>query len=40
MQPVENTRRDLFEAMKEVAETGQGPQEQLPSMGCWIKWRD
>jgi peroxiredoxin len=31
-------RRDLFEAMKEVAETGQGPQEQIPSMGCSIKW--
>jgi hypothetical protein len=32
-------RRDLFEAMKQVAETGQGPQEQIPSMGCSIKWR-
>ncbi len=31
-------RRDLFEAMKEVAETGQGPREQIPSMGCSIKW--
>jgi peroxiredoxin len=35
-----NVRRDLFEAMKQVAETGQGPQEQIPSMGCSIKWRD
>lgn len=32
-------RRDLFEAMKGVAETGRGPQEQIPSMGCSIKWR-
>ena len=32
-------RRDLFEAMKAVAETGQGPQEQIPSMGCGIKWK-
>ena len=32
-------RRDLFEAMKQVAETGHGPQEQIPSMGCSIKWR-
>ncbi|MDJ0808286.1 MAG: thioredoxin family protein [Gammaproteobacteria bacterium] len=32
-------RRDLFEAMKQVAETGQGPEEQIPSMGCSIKWR-
>jgi peroxiredoxin len=33
------TRRDLYEAMKQVAETGRGPQEQIPSMGCSIKWR-
>lgn len=33
-------RRDLFEAMKQVAETGQGPREQVPSMGCSIKWKD
>ena len=32
-------RRDLFEAMKIVAETGQGPEEQIASMGCSIKWR-
>ncbi len=32
-------RRDLFEAMKQVAETGQGPREQIASMGCSIKWR-
>ncbi len=32
-------RRDLFEAMKLVAETGQGPREQTPSIGCSIKWR-
>lgn len=31
-------RRDLFEAMKLVAETGQGPADQVPSMGCSIKW--
>lgn len=35
-----NARRDLFEAMKQVAETGQGPEEQIPSMGCSIKWKD
>jgi hypothetical protein len=33
-----DARRDLFEAMKQVAETGQGPAEQIPSMGCSIKW--
>ena len=32
-----DVRRDLFEAMKQVAETGKGPQEQIPSMGCSIK---
>ncbi|WP_295441384.1 thioredoxin family protein [uncultured Thiodictyon sp.] len=31
-------RRDLFEAMREVAQTGRGPAEQVPSMGCSIKW--
>jgi peroxiredoxin len=33
-----DARRDLFEAMCEVARTGQGPAEQIPSMGCSIKW--
>ena len=32
-------RRDLFEAMRLVAETGKGPEDQVPSMGCSIKWR-
>ncbi|MCU7805878.1 MAG: thioredoxin family protein [Candidatus Thiodiazotropha sp. (ex Lucinoma borealis)] len=36
----QNVHRDLFEAMKMVAETGHGPQEQIPSMGCSIKWRE
>ena len=34
-----DARRDLFEAMHEVARTGQGPAEQIPSMGCSIKWK-
>jgi len=34
-----DVRRDLFEAMKMVAETGRGPEQQTPSMGCSIKWR-
>ena len=33
-------RRDLFLAMKQVAETGRGPREQIPSMGCSIKWKE
>ena len=35
-----DVRRDLFEAMCQVAETGKGPAEQISSMGCSIKWRD
>ena len=35
-----DARRDLFEAMVKVATTGQGPREQIPSMGCSIKWKE
>lgn len=35
----EGTRRELVEAMTQVARTGRGPAEQVPSMGCSIKWR-
>ena len=39
-QPVpEDLPRDLYDAMKQVAETGKGPLEQIPSMGCSIKWK-
>lgn len=34
-----DARRELFEAMRQVAQTGHGPTEQLPSVGCSIKWR-
>ena len=36
---VPNARRELYEAMAQVAETGAGPREQIASMGCSIKWR-
>ena len=36
---VKNARRELYEAMKLVADTDHGPKEQIPSMGCSIKWR-
>lgn len=36
---VPNARRDLYEAMKLIAETGRGPAEQPLSAGCSIKWR-
>lgn len=32
--------KELVLAMTQIAETGQGPQEQIPSMGCSIKWRE
>jgi hypothetical protein len=38
MTPIANACCDLFEAMKQIADTGYGPKEQLPSMGCSIKW--
>ncbi len=31
--------RDLFEAMRRIAKTGKGPREQIPSIGCSIKWK-
>ncbi|WP_428608034.1 thioredoxin family protein [Sedimenticola sp.] len=37
---MEDARRDLFEAMRQVALTGKGPEDQIPSIGCSIKWRD
>ncbi len=37
--PVPGARRELFEAMKRVAETGEGPREQTSSIGCSIKWK-
>jgi peroxiredoxin len=34
-----SVRRDLFEAMKQIAATGQGPRDQTSSIGCSIKWK-
>jgi peroxiredoxin len=36
----EGTPRDLFEAMRQIADTGQGPREQIASIGCSIKWKE
>jgi peroxiredoxin len=36
---VPNAKRELFEAMKLIAETGKGPKEQIASVGCSIKWK-
>ena len=40
MSPVPGGRRELYEAMTQVAQTGAGPEQQTASMGCSIKWRD
>tara|TARA_B100000989_G_scaffold87360_1_gene62912 strand:- start:18 stop:572 length:555 start_codon:yes stop_codon:yes gene_type:complete len=37
--PVRTGESDLFQAMKQIAETGKGPKEQIPSAGCGIKWK-
>jgi len=37
--PVPDAKRDLFEALVQVARTGKGPAEQISSMGCSIKWK-
>lgn len=39
MTAVKGARRELYEAMKLVADTGHGPRDQIASMGCSIKWR-
>ena len=38
-QPTDTTARELHDAMLMVAATGSGPQSQIPSMGCSIKWK-
>lgn len=38
-QAVPDARRELYEAMMQVARTGTGPKDQIASMGCSIKWR-
>ena len=35
----EDAKRELFEAMLQVARSGKGPAEQVPGIGCSIKWR-
>ncbi len=35
-----SSTRDLFHAMRQIAETGLGPKEQIASIGCSIKWRE
>jgi peroxiredoxin len=37
--PVRDGENDLLKAMKQVAVTAKGPQDQIPSAGCGIKWK-
>jgi hypothetical protein len=34
-----NARRELVEAMREIASGGKAPADQIPSVGCSIKWK-
>ena len=38
LKPVRKGESDLLAAMKQIAESGAGPKNQIPSMGCNIKW--
>ena len=38
LKPVGSGDSDLYKAMKQIAESGNGPKDQIPSMGCNIKW--
>ena len=38
LKPINNGESDLKVAMKIIAKTNKGPDQQIPSMGCNIKW--
>ena len=38
LKPVSNSESDLLKAMRLIVKTGKGPKNQIPSMGCNIKW--
>ncbi|MDB9986962.1 thioredoxin family protein [Candidatus Pelagibacter sp.] len=40
LKPVRAGDSDLYSAMKQIAKTGKGPETQIPSAGCTIKWLD
>ena len=37
--PIRSGESDLLKAMKQIAKTGKGPENQIPSAGCGIKWK-
>jgi len=38
LKPVKSDDSDLIKAMRLIVKTGKGPENQIPSMGCSIKW--
>ena len=40
LKPIKEGDSDLFKAMKLISETKNGPKDQIPSMGCNIKWKN
>jgi peroxiredoxin len=38
--PPPGAKRELLDAMRKIAATGKAPAEQVPSVGCSIKWKD
>ena len=37
--PIKSGESDLLKAMRQIADTGNGPKDQVPSAGCSIKWK-
>ena len=37
--PVKDGDSELLQAMKKIAESDEGPRDQIPSAGCSIKWK-
>ena len=40
LKPIRSDESDLSKAMKLIAQTGKGPENQIPSMGFSIKWSE
>jgi peroxiredoxin len=38
LKPKAGAKRELLDAMRQIAKTGEAPKDQTPSMGCSIKW--
>jgi peroxiredoxin len=39
-QPPPGAKRELVDAMRAIADSGKGPAEQIPSVGCSMKWKE